>query len=157
MSNHLAASSTVRSTQAICGRSLWVSVRSGRGTLEETMAAKNTATNPAVLEAFALVIIAGEGKPSFLRYPGHEPDLVTANHNAAKINQAMDELQKLCPSPGSYLSEGDFFQQDWQHAFWGSNYEKLLSVKNKYDPEGLFFVHHGVGTERWSDDGFTRT
>ena len=124
---------------------------------EEIMAARNTATNPAVLEAFALVIIAGEGKPSFLRYPGHEPDLVTANHNAAKINQAMDELQKLCPSPGSYLSEGDFFQQDWQHAFWGSNYEKLLSVKNKYDPEGLFFVHHGVGTERWSDDGFTRT
>ena len=24
------------------------------------------------------------------------------------------------------------------------------------DPEGLFVVHHGVGSERWSPDGFTR-
>jgi hypothetical protein len=22
-------------------------------------------------------------------------------------------------------------------------------------PHGLFFVHHGVGSEAWSDDGFT--
>jgi hypothetical protein len=29
-------------------------------------------------------------------------------------------------------------------------------VKNLYDPDGLFFVHHGVGSERWSADGFTR-
>jgi hypothetical protein len=35
-------------------------------------------------------------------------------------------------------------------------YERLLAVKNKYDPEGLFFVHHGVGSEPWSADGFTR-
>ena len=26
----------------------------------------------------------------------------------------------------------------------------------KYDPDGLFFSHHAVGSERWSDDGFTR-
>jgi hypothetical protein len=29
-------------------------------------------------------------------------------------------------------------------------------VKNLYDPDGLFFDHHGVGSERWSADGFTR-
>jgi hypothetical protein len=29
-------------------------------------------------------------------------------------------------------------------------------VKGKYDPDGLFFVHHGVGSEDWSADGFTR-
>jgi hypothetical protein len=29
-------------------------------------------------------------------------------------------------------------------------------VKDKYDPDGLFFVHHGVGSERWSPDGFTK-
>jgi hypothetical protein len=32
----------------------------------------------------------------------------------------------------------------------------LLSIKKKYDPAGLFFVHHGVGSEEWSADGFTR-
>jgi hypothetical protein len=29
-------------------------------------------------------------------------------------------------------------------------------VKTKYDPQGLFFVHHGVGSEDWSADGFTQ-
>jgi hypothetical protein len=32
----------------------------------------------------------------------------------------------------------------------------LLEVKRRYDPDGLFFVHHGVGTEGWSADGFER-
>jgi len=32
----------------------------------------------------------------------------------------------------------------------------LQAVKAKYDPDGLFFVHHGVGSEDWIDDGFTR-
>ena len=29
-------------------------------------------------------------------------------------------------------------------------------MKDKIDPDGLFFVHHGVGSEDWSADGFTR-
>lgn len=68
----------------------------------------------------------------------------------------MDEVRKLVPNPGSYVSESNFFNADWQRAFWGSNYSRLLAVKNQYDPEGLFFVHHGVGSERWSADGFTK-
>jgi hypothetical protein len=32
----------------------------------------------------------------------------------------------------------------------------LREVKRTYDPDGLFFVHHGVGSEEWSADGFTR-
>ena len=68
----------------------------------------------------------------------------------------MDELLKVVPSPGSYVSESDFFERSWQQSFWGSNYPRLLAVKQKYDPKGLFFVHHGVGSEEWSSDGFTR-
>jgi hypothetical protein len=45
---------------------------------------------------------------------------------------------------------------DWQRALWGSNYSRLLAAKDQYDPDGLFFVHHGVGSERWSADGFTK-
>jgi hypothetical protein len=29
-------------------------------------------------------------------------------------------------------------------------------VKKKYDPDGLFFVHNGIGSEQWSKDGFTK-
>ena len=32
----------------------------------------------------------------------------------------------------------------------------VTSVRN-WDPDGLFFVHHGVGSEEWSADGFTRS
>jgi FAD/FMN-containing dehydrogenase len=27
---------------------------------------------------------------------------------------------------------------DWKNRYWGSNYDKLLSIKNKYDPDGVF-------------------
>jgi FAD/FMN-containing dehydrogenase len=68
----------------------------------------------------------------------------------------MDEILKTAPHAGSYVSESDFFEKDWQRSYWGSNYSKLAAVKKKYDPEGLFFVHHGVGSEEWSADGFVR-
>jgi hypothetical protein len=68
----------------------------------------------------------------------------------------MDELLKVVTEAGSYVSESNFFEHSWQQSFWGSNYRRLAAVKKKYDPAGLFFVHHGVGSEEWSADGFTR-
>ena len=68
----------------------------------------------------------------------------------------MATLLKVAPSAGSYVSESDYFEPAWQAAFWGANYPRLAKVKHKYDPNGLFFVHHGVGSEAWSADGFTR-
>jgi hypothetical protein len=68
----------------------------------------------------------------------------------------MASLLEVVPEPGSYLSESNFFETNWQRSFWGANYPRLAAVKAKYDPEGLFFVHHGVGSEGWSPDGFTR-
>ncbi|WP_407654373.1 BBE domain-containing protein [Bradyrhizobium prioriisuperbiae] len=48
------------------------------------------------------------------------------------------------------------WQEDWQIAFWGDNYQRLREVKRRHDPDCLFLVHHGVGSEDWSDDGFER-
>ncbi len=123
---------------------------------EEIAAAKDTAMNPAVLDAFALAIIAGEGQPSFVGLAGHEPDMIEARNGALRINKAINELRKVAPNAGSYVSESNFFEKNWQQSFWGSNYQRLAAIKKKYDPAGLFFVRHGVGSEVWSDDGFTR-
>ena len=86
----------------------------------------------------------------------HEPDLAVARSRAAAVDQAMGEMRKLLPNLGSYVAEANFFDEAWREAFWGPNYARLLAVKDRYDPDGLFVVHHGVGSERWSADGFTR-
>jgi hypothetical protein len=68
-------------------------------------AARDTATNPAVLSAFALAIIAGGGPPVYPGIPGHEPDLTASRKDAVKIDKAMDELRKIVADAGSYVSE----------------------------------------------------
>lgn len=122
---------------------------------EAIAAARDTAVHPSALDAFALAISASDGPPAFPGLPGQRPDLSAARQHAARIAAAMDEMRKLAPGAGSYVSESNFFEADWQDAHWGANYPRLLSVKEAYDPAGLFFVHHGVGTEGWSADGFT--
>jgi hypothetical protein len=124
--------------------------------VEAIDAARDTATNPAVLDAFALAISGAEEQPAYPGVAGHAPHVELARSEARAIRSAHAELRKLVREPASYVSESDFFEADWQRAFWGANHARLAAVKERYDPEGLFFVHHGVGSERWSDDGFTR-
>lgn len=115
----------------------------------------DTAINPAVSDAFALAIVADGQQPAFPDIASHTPDVTAGRAVAAKITRAMAELRKVAPDAGSYLNETDFFETNWQQSFWGPNYQRLAGVKNRYDPDGLFFVHHGVGSDRWSSDGFT--
>ena len=118
-------------------------------------AARDTATNPVVVDAFALAVVIAEGPPAHPEIPGREIDLTAARADVAAVRRAGDELARLVPRAGSYVSESDYFIRDWQEAFWGTNYPRLAEVKRTYDPTGLFFVHHGVGSEEWDTDGFT--
>jgi FAD/FMN-containing dehydrogenase len=122
----------------------------------EIAATRDTATNPAALDAFALAIIASGEGPRFPGMPDARVDADAGRDHARRVGLALAELQRVAPGAGSYVSESDYFLKDWQHAFWGANYQRLAQVKRKYDPDGLFFVRHGVGSETWSDDGFTR-
>ena len=119
-------------------------------------AARDTAMTPDVLGAFALAMCGAHGPPAYPGMPGPGPDLPKARSQTASVGKAVDELLKVAPDAGSYVSESNYFEPQWQRSFWGSNYPKLAAVKQKYDPDGLFFVHHGVGSEAWSADEFTR-
>jgi len=106
----------------------------------------DTAMNPAVLDAFALVIAATCQQAVYPGIPGHEPNTAQGQQQAQAITAAMAPIKALREQPASYFNETDYFQADWQTAFWGGHYARLLQVKNRYDPGGLFLVHHGVGT-----------
>lgn len=58
-----------------------------------------------------------------------------------------DALRAATPGSGSYWSESDFLEPNWQDAFWGPNYARLQAIKKAVDPNGLFTCHHCVGSE----------
>lgn len=118
-------------------------------------ATKDTATNPNVLTSFALAIVADGQGPAYPGIDGHEPDVGAGKKAADAVDLCMSELRKIAGNNGAYVSESNFFERDFQHAYWGANYSRLAQIKRKYDPAGLFFVHNGVGSDQWSSDGFT--
>ncbi len=119
--------------------------------------ARRTATNPAALDAFALAIVAAGSEPgTFPGVPGHQPHKREARRKARGVGRAMEQLRPLS-GPGSYLSESNYFERDWQRAYWGrEHFRRLRAIKRRYDPDGLFFTHNGVGSEEWSENGFRR-
>ena len=123
---------------------------------ERLAEARDTAMNPAVTGAFTLALIATGAPNSNPGVKGREPDLAEGRKESAEITAAADRLRVLAPDSGSYFNETNYFERSFQKSFWGPNYPRLQSVKKKYDPDGLFFVHHGVGSEDWDKDGFVR-
>ncbi|KAL5090704.1 hypothetical protein Trisim1_004013 [Trichoderma cf. simile WF8] len=67
-------------------------------------------------------------------------------------NEYVPQLTAVTPGSGAYMNEGDFQQPNFQQTFFGSNYNTLLSIKKKYDPNSLFYGLRLVGSEAWTVD-----
>ena len=125
------------------------------GASPETLAAsRDTAMNSQVLDAFALAIIGAAEDAAFSGW--REPDAEKGEAAAATVRAAEQALRTAAPGGGSYMSECDYFLSDWKRASWGRHWPRLEAIKRRYDPDGLFVVHHGVGSDQWSLNGFTR-
>ncbi len=153
---------TLAETLLTCTRHWEVALHFNKGLSgspkNEVERAKDTAMNPAVIKAFALAIVSGadDNPEVWPNIPKYKPDMEKGQQNAEKMKKAIKELNGLMFKSTSYFSESDYFEKNWQESFWGSNYKRLSSIKEKYDPEGLFYIHHGVGSEKWTDNGFKR-
>jgi FAD/FMN-containing dehydrogenase len=117
----------------------------GGGAPEAIAACRETATNPQVLDAFALLICAADAPPAWPGIPGHEPNLADARAEASHVEQAMAPLRRLVPAAGAYMSEANYYDRDWQAAYWGEHHARLASIKRTYDPAHIFRGHHVVG------------
>lgn len=116
------------------------------GASEEVMKNRlKTSINPVVYDSAALLIMSA-GKP--LLSSGMENiNEKEAKTKVQKIDAAMQIIAQVTPNSGSYLNETDYFQKNWQEAFWGINYSKLLEIKQYYDPDNIFNCHHSVGSK----------
>lgn len=82
----------------------------------------------------------------------------------------VEALRKLVPNSGAYINEvclsaknlcgkqtltkqAYWNEPNFQRAFWGSNYERLLQIKKAVDPDDVFWCHICVGSEGWEEVG----
>lgn len=68
---------------------------------------------------------------------------------ATKTSKAMDHVRPF--GAGTYYSEADVLESNWQTAFFGDNYNELVSIKQKWDPKNVFVVYKGIGYEGQED------
>jgi FAD/FMN-containing dehydrogenase len=64
----------------------------------------------------------------------------------------MPKIEAVTPGSGSYMNEADFRQERWQDVFFGSNFGRLGAIKRKYDPDNVFYILKGVGSDAWNVD-----
>ncbi|KAJ7717981.1 FAD-binding domain-containing protein [Mycena metata] len=107
----------------------------------------DSAVTPAWRTAKTHIILANEWLDSI------PLDQINARRSLFKTTQLPILEQLSGPDAGAYSNEADVMEVDFQTTFFGPNYGKLTAIKSKYDPEDLFIVGAGVGSERWDEWG----
>lgn len=69
------------------------------------------------------------------------------------VNTLMPQLEAATPGAGTYLNEVNAqWKGDWITELYGTNYERLLHIKNKYDPDHVFYAYTAIGSASWAKD-----
>jgi hypothetical protein len=91
--------------------------------------------------------------------------LVTYNWNyTAPLSSERDQkrvlTEEIMPllepySSGVYLNEADFDSPTWREDYYGSNWDRLLKIKRKWDPKSVLYAKTAVGSDAWveTNDG----
>ncbi|TIC96896.1 FAD-linked oxidoreductase apf9 [Colletotrichum higginsianum] len=77
-----------------------------------------------------------------------------ALNSAAKWLEETKEpvWREWAPGSGAYMNEGNAFNTMFKEDFYGAPYDRLVTIKRKYDPTESLFVLSGVGSDAWEYD-----
>lgn len=112
----------------------------------------DNAVNPAWREAVGHIMLSAEWDPALWGSAEGIAEIKERSDNVTYVWNA--KWRELTPGSGAYCSESDYIEPDFQHSFWGDNYERLYEIKQRYDPDGLFFAQNAVGSEDWAMDSY---
>ncbi|CAJ2504804.1 Uu.00g121980.m01.CDS01 [Anthostomella pinea] len=68
---------------------------------------------------------------------------------ALPSTNSVDDWRAVTPGAGSYFNACDIEEPRWQHAFFGTNYERLLAIKRETGPWGVFYAPTMVCSADW--------
>ncbi len=104
----------------------------------------DNAVHPAWSSAQSLTLLWGP-------WDYNAPD-VMAERQALLTNVFDAALAALTPGSAPYLNEANYAMPNVLAATYGPHSDKLRRIKARYDPDNLFYVFAGVGSEVWSPD-----
>ena len=67
----------------------------------------------------------------------------------AKVNSWQNLFKPVTPGGGAYMNEATWNDPDYKEDYFGENYEKLLQIKRKYDPNFALWQHTSVGSDAY--------
>ncbi|KAJ8122026.1 hypothetical protein O1611_g9947 [Lasiodiplodia mahajangana] len=65
------------------------------------------------------------------------------------VNQWQNKLRDVAPNSGGYINEATFDDTTWKGDYFGKNYNRLLAIKRKYDPEYTLWSNAAVGSDEY--------
>ncbi|CAE6527505.1 unnamed protein product [Rhizoctonia solani] len=80
------------------------------------------------------------------RWSDQAPDELIGQikHEVTSVTQRLGALSGL--DHAAYFNEADPGEPQWEQAFFGSHYDRLLEIKKQIDPHGVFTCNRCVGT-----------
>jgi FAD/FMN-containing dehydrogenase len=78
--------------------------------------------------------------------------IINAVPGDVRHDYSIAPIAKLFPDAGAYVNEASVYEPDWKQVFWGSHYHRLEKIKNKYDPEHIFWCTPCVGADYFTYD-----
>ncbi|KAJ0297905.1 hypothetical protein COL516b_010270 [Colletotrichum fioriniae] len=103
------------------------------------------ALTPAWRSAYIHLISSG----TYINTTDTTPQDALANAAAWAEENKEAVWRKWAPGTGAYINEANPFNSKFQEDFYGGNYDRLLEIKDKYDPTASLYVRSGVGSHKW--------